>query len=147
MLFTWLCQHFPKCFNLKDKRSLKIGISNYINRVCRSEYLVPIDQYILRNVIKRYVVYTRYQFAVIAHKKRSDVNDDLVNCFSGEYLDYSQKRLAKIQEKAQLRAQSVDVNTHYQHKYARGRFKNLSQPNTEAADTKQLHRIKYFAHY
>ena len=116
LLFAWLCQRFPKCFNPKDKRPLKIGISDDIEKIYQNEYLVPVDQSILHNVIKRYVGDTRYQRAVIEHKKRFDLTGKAVEHFSDEHVEYAQKRLAEIAEKAKLRAQGIDIKTYYQQK-------------------------------
>ena len=135
LLFTWLCQRFSKCFNPKDKRPLKIGISDDIEKIYQNEYRMHIDQYILHNVIKRYVGDTRYQRAVIEHKKRFDLNGTVVDYFSNEHLDYAQKRLDEIAEKAKLRAQGVDIKTYYQQKHAAARAQNLSHHPTETNKT------------
>nr|WP_119344606.1 ProQ/FINO family protein [Facilibium subflavum] len=115
-LFKWLCQRFPKCFNPRDKRPLKIGISDDIETVYQNEHFAPVDQYVLRNVIKRYVGDTRYQRSVLDYKQRFDLYGKPVEDFSPEHLEYAQKRLDEIAEKAQLRAQGIDIKAYYQQK-------------------------------
>jgi len=115
-LFLWLCQRFPKCFNPKDKKPLKIGISHDVEVVYQNEHMAPVDQYILRNVIKRYVGDTRYQRSVLEYKQRYNLYGKPQESFSDEHLEYAEKRLDEIAEKAKLRAQGIDIKEYYQKK-------------------------------
>ena len=115
-LFKWLCRRFPKCFNPKDKRPLKIGISSDIEIIYQKEHFAPVDPYILRNVIKRYVGDTRYQKSVLDHKMRFNLEGMPVEDFSEEHVGYAKQRLEEIAEKAELRAQGIDIKAYYRKK-------------------------------
>ena len=120
-LFKWLCQRFPKCFNPKDKRPLKIGISDDIEVVYLNEHFSPVDQYILKSVIRRYVGDTRYQRSVLEHKQRFNLYGKPVDDFSDDHIAYAKQRLDEIAEKAYLRSQGIDIKTYYQQKQAQER--------------------------
>ncbi|MDA0910945.1 MAG: ProQ/FINO family protein [Proteobacteria bacterium] len=115
-LFKWLCARFPKCFNPRDKRPLKIGISDDIEVIYYNEHFAPIDQYVLKKVIKRYVGDTRYQRSVLEHKQRFNLYGKPVESFSDDHVAYAKQRLDEIAEKAYLRSQGIDIKTYYQQK-------------------------------
>ena len=87
---------FPKCFNSKDKRPLKIGINDDIENIYQNEHFLPINRYILHNVIKRYVGDSSYQQAVIELKKRFDLNGKTVEHLSDEHIEHAKKCLLRI---------------------------------------------------
>lgn len=115
-LFKWLCTRFPKCFNPKNKRPLKIGISEDIQFIYHNEHFSPINQYLLRKVIKRYVGDSRYQRSVLEYKKRFNLCGESVEEFSGEHISYAKRRLEEIAEKAYLRSKGIDIKMYYQQK-------------------------------
>ncbi|WP_119327689.1 ProQ/FINO family protein [Cysteiniphilum halobium] len=115
-LFKWLCTRFPKCFNPRDKRPLKIGISDDIEVIYYNEHFAPIDPYVLKKVIKRYVGDTRYQRSVLDHKQRFNLYGKPVETFSDDHIAYAKQRLDEIAEKAYLRSQGIDIKTYYQQK-------------------------------
>ncbi|MFZ9034957.1 MAG: ProQ/FINO family protein [Francisellaceae bacterium] len=138
-LFTWLCRRFPKCFNPKDKKPLKIGISDDIEVIYKNEFLVPVDKYILRNVLRRYVGDKRYQNAVLSHQKRYDLHGNIREEFSDQHIDHAKKRIDEISEKAYLRSQGIDIKTYYQQKREdekkEAQLKKNQQQSTDEADT------------
>ncbi len=115
-LFKWLCQRFPKCFDPKSKKPLKIGISEDIEIIYYNEHYAPVDPYILKNVIRRYVGDTRYQHSVIQYKQRFNLYGQPVQDFNEEHISYAKQRLDEIAEKAELRAQGINVREYYQQK-------------------------------
>ncbi|GGF99474.1 MULTISPECIES: ProQ/FINO family protein [Cysteiniphilum] len=143
-LFKWLCARFPKCFNPRDKRPLKIGISDDIEVIYYNEHFSPIDQYVLKKVIKRYVGDTRYQRSVLEHKQRFNLYGKPVESFSDDHVAYAKQRLDEIAEKAYLRSQGIDIKTYYQQKreqekQALEQTENINQAtdsNAQTNDTK-----------
>ena len=129
-LFKWLCLRFPMCFNPKDKRPLKIGISEDIEVIYYNEHFAPVDQYILKKVIKRYVGDTRYQRSVLEHKQRFNLYGKPVESFSDEHVAYAKQRLDEIAEKAYLRSQGIDIKTYYQQKHTQEKPENTEADNT-----------------
>ena len=134
-LFKWLCQRFPKCFDPKNKKPVKIGISEDIEIIYQNEHFAPVDQYVLKNVIKRYVGDTRYQRSVLQYKQRFNLFGKPVEDFSAEHLSYAQKRLDEIAEKAHLRAQGIDIKTYYQEKRAEEQSRKEQQQAAENTQT------------
>ena len=135
-LFKWLCLRFPKCFNPRDKRPLKIGISDDIEIIYYNEHFAPIDQYVLKKVIKRYVGDTRYQRSVLEHKQRFNLYGKPVETFSDDHIAYAKQRLDEIAEKAYLRSQGIDIKTYYQQKHEQEKQeKQEKQEHIEQANT------------
>ncbi len=137
-LFKWLCQRFPKCFNPKDKRPLKIGISQDIEVIYQNEHFAPVDQYILRNVLKRYVGDTRYQRAVLEHKMRFNLQGMPVDDYAEEHISYAKQRLEEIAEKAELRAQGIDIKEYYQKKREQERLEKEAELKSKEDDENTL---------
>lgn len=122
-LFQWLCLRFPKCFNPTNKSPLKIGISIDIEIIYHNEHFAPIDPYVLKKVLKRYVGDTRYQRSVLEHKKRFNLYGKSVEDFSDEHIFYAKQRLDEIAKKAYLRSQGIDIKTYYQQKREQEKLK------------------------
>ncbi|MDC0535704.1 ProQ/FINO family protein, partial [Francisellaceae bacterium] len=115
-VFNWLCRSFPDCFNPKAKKPLKIGISDDIQAQYNQVYGVPVDQFILSRVLKRYVGDQNYQKSVIEHKQRFDLNGKPVEDFTEAHLEHAAKRLEELKFKANLRAQGIDIRQYYEEK-------------------------------
>ena len=115
-LFKWLCIRFSNCFNPVNKKPLKVGISDDIEILYQREFLKPIDRHILRNVLRRYVGDTRYQQAVFNHKQRYDLQGKVSEILADNHIEYAERRLQEIAEKAQLRAQGINIKEYYENK-------------------------------
>ena len=115
-VFNWLCRTFPNCFNPKAKKPLKIGISDDIQVHYSQDFGVPVDQFILSRVLKRYVGDQNYQKSVIEFKQRFDLQGKAVEDFSDAHLEHAAKRLEELKFKADLRAQGIDVRQYYEEK-------------------------------
>lgn len=126
-LFKWLCKRFPKCFNPKEKKPLKVGISQDIEVIYHNEFFAPVDQYILRNVLRRYVGDTRYQQAVFDLKQRYDLYGKVVEDLAPNHVDYAKRRLEEIAEKAELRAKGINIREYYAEKRAKAKAEREAQ--------------------
>lgn len=126
-LFKWLCMRFPRCFNPYDKRPLKIGVSDDIEIIYHNEHFAPVNQHILKKVIKRYVGDTRYQRSVLEHKQRFNLYGKPVEPFSDEHIAYAKQRLDEIAKKAYLRSQGIDIKTYYQQKLDQEKTENINK--------------------
>ncbi len=115
-LFKWLCQRFPKCFNPKDKKPLKVGISQDIMAVSHKEHAYPIDPFVLGQVLKRYVGDMRYQRAIFNHQQRFNLWGQAVEDLLENHIAHAKQRVEEIEEKARLREQGIDIKTYYQQK-------------------------------
>ena len=100
-IFRWLCQRFPKCFCPKNKRPLKIGISKDIEIIYQREHFAPIDPYILRNVLRRYVSDMSYHDSVLKYKMRFNLEGAAVEEYKEEHIAYAKRRLEEITRKSQ----------------------------------------------
>ena len=127
-LLKWLCTRFSKCFNPRDKRPLKIGISDDIKVIYYNEHFAPVDQYVLKKVIKRYVGDRRYQCSVLEYKQRFNLYGKPVETFSDDHIAYAKQRLDEIAEKAYLRSQGIDIKAYYQQKHEQEK-KQASEQN------------------
>ena len=104
-LFNWLCKRFPRCFNPKSKRPLKIGISDDIELMFKNENQTDVDQMALRRALRRYVGDQNYQRAILEHKARFDLKGNSVEAMTPEHLAHAEARLAELKEKAEFRKQ------------------------------------------
>lgn len=133
-LFKWLCKRFPKCFNPKEKKPLKVGISQDIEVIYQNEFFSPVDQYILRNVLRRYVGDTRYQQAVFDLKQRYDLYGKVVEDLAPKHVDYAKRRLEEIAEKADLRAKGINIKEYYTEKRAKEKAEREAQKQQAQAE-------------
>lgn len=128
-LFAWLCQRFPKCFNPKDKKPLKIGISEDIERLYKQECNFDIDPYALRQVLRRYVGDQHYQRSLIKYKARYDLKGEVAENLSEEHLEHAEVRLSELREKAEFRAQGGTNAEFYEMKRQLEEAKTETQAN------------------
>ena len=115
-LFKWLCTRFSKCFNPINKKPLQIGISDEIETIYKSENSLPIDNMVLRNVLRRYVGDTRYHKAVFELKQRFNLQGQPVADYAPEHVEYSKRRIDEIAEKAAWRAKGLSMKEYYEQK-------------------------------
>ena len=128
-LFGWLCRTFPRCFNPRYKKPLKIGINDDIQAEYQRYYQMPADPQILGQVLKRYVGDQKYQKAVLEHQQRYDLYGTAVESFSEQHLAHARQRLEELQFKADLRARGIDVRAYYEQK-AREEAQQESEAST-----------------
>lgn len=140
-LFAWLCQTFPKCFNPRYKKPLKIGISDDIQVQYQQAYKLPVDQYTLSRVLKRYVGDQKYQHSVLKHKQRYDLQGRPVESFTEAHLAHAQQRLEELQFKAKLRAQGIDVRQYYQEKQNQAAKERVTESDSTQCSQQPDHPI------
>lgn len=104
-LFGWLCKRFPKCFNPRAKKPLKIGISEEIEVIFKAENQSDVDQMALRRTLRRYVGDQNYQRSILEHKARYDLKGNVAEEMTDEHVAHAEERLAELKEKAAFRKQ------------------------------------------
>jgi ProP effector len=115
-LFGWLCKRFSKCFNPKNKKPLKIGISEEIEIIYKNENHSDIDQMALRHTLRRYVGDQNYQRAILKYKARYDLRGDIAEEMTPEHLEHATNRLLELKEKAEFRKQGGTNKEFYEMK-------------------------------
>lgn len=115
-LFGWLCKRFPKCFNPKNKKPLKIGISEEIEVTYKSENQADIDQMALRQTLRRYVGDQNYQKSILKYKARYDLMGNVVEEMTAAHLSHAEARLAELIEKAEFRKNGGTNKEYYEMK-------------------------------
>ena len=115
-LFGWLCKRFPKCFNPRAKKPLKIGISEEIEVIFKAENQSDVDQMALRRTLRRYVGDQNYQRSILEHKARYDLKGNVAEEMTDEHVAHAEERLAELKEKAAFRKQGGTNLEYYEMK-------------------------------